>query len=233
MRVLLWVAVILAGTGPVSGQFITIGTAQPMEGSCILLTPDLPYQQGIAYSTTKLNLLSRFEIQFDIFLGDKNDDGADGITFVVQNDSRTYEAYGGWGEGMGYGRMNPYSLNGNNISPSVAVEFDTYYNAIQNDPLCDHVAFLTNGYSLHETFWNGGDDEFDMEDNRLHDFRFRWEPSSQTITVFLDGITVYKGKVDLVNDIFGGETQVIWGFTASTGRLHNLQYFCFRQMARR
>ena len=233
MRSLLSIVLISGTIMSSQAQFVTIGTAQPMDGSCIMLTPDEPYAQGIAYSTTKLDLSSHFEIQFDIYLGYKNEDGADGITFVIQNDPRKYEAYGGWGEGMGYGRMNPYSLNGNNISPSVAVEFDTYFNAVQNDPYCDHVAYLENGYSFHQTFWNGGDEEYNIEDDRLHDFRFRWDPAKKEITVFLDGTIVYKGKRDLVNDVFFGSTAVIWGFTASTGRLHNLQYFCFRQLARR
>ena len=63
-------------------QFITIGSAKPMQNSCILLTPDYPYSEGIAYSKSKLDLSQPFEISFDIYLGNKNDDGADGIAFV-------------------------------------------------------------------------------------------------------------------------------------------------------
>ena len=229
MRAILTILLVSAVLGA-QAQFITIGTAQPMDGSCIQLTPDRPYAQGIAYSTTKLDLGNYFEIQFDIYLGDKNDNGADGITFVIHNDSREYQAFGGWGEGMGYGRMNPYG-NGNNISPSVAVEFDTYQNAVQNDPLMDHIAYLENGYSYHEYFWNGNSDQFNLEDGELHDFRFRWNPTDEEITVYLDGMVVYQGKRDLLNDIFSGQRSVIWGFTASTGRLHNLQYFCLRRLA--
>ena len=211
-------------------QFITIGSARPMENSCILLTPDYPYSEGIAYSRSKLDLSGPFEISFDIYLGDKNDDGADGIAFVIHNDSRQFEAYGTWGESLGYGKMNPWG-NGTSISPSVAVEFDTYFNIRQNDPQSDHVAYLENGVSYHEVYWNGNNPEFDLEDDRLHDFRFQWDPSSNMITVLLDGFTVYMGKTDLVNDIFDGETNVIWGFSASTGRLHNKQYFCLRRLA--
>ena len=217
---------------PAHSQFHMIGTAQPMDGSCIQLTPDRQFAEGIAYSTTKLDLTEPFEIQFDIYLGRRNDGGADGITFVIHNDARQFEAYGSWGEGMGYGRMNPFG-NGNNISPSIAVEFDTYQNLIQNDPVMDHIAYLENGYSFHKYYWHGGNDNFDLEDDRLHDFRFRWDPESNEITVFLDGLVVYQGVRDLINDIFSGQTEVIWGFTASTGRKHNLQYFCLRRIARR
>jgi hypothetical protein len=210
-------------------QFITIGSARPMQNSCILLTPDYPYSEGIAYSRSKLDLQSPFEISFDIYLGNKDEEGADGIAFMIHNDPRQFEAYGTWGEGLGYGRMAPWG-NGNAIVPSVAVEFDTYFNIRQNDPQSDHVAYLENGISFHEDFWNGEDPAFNIEDDRLHDFRFRWDPSSKTITVLLDGFTVYMGKKNLIDDIFEGETDVIWGFSASTGRLHNQQYFCLRRL---
>nr|MCU0448149.1 lectin [Microscillaceae bacterium] len=78
-------------------QFKLMGTAETMANNCIQLTPDIEYSEGLAYHTTKLNLAKFFEIEFDIFLGDK-DDGADGITFVVHDDERGFGAYGTWGE---------------------------------------------------------------------------------------------------------------------------------------
>lgn len=211
-------------------QFKLMGTAQEMPNDCIRLTPDSEYMEGLAYHTTKLNLDNFFEIEFDIFLGDKNE-GADGITFVIHNDERGYDAYGTWGECMGYGRWSKYYIGGNFISPSIAIEFDTYQNPRQNDPSCDHVAYLENGTNHHTEYWNNEEQDFDLEDNYLHNFRFRWEPEVQKISVYLDGVVVYEGQRDLVNDIFEGQTQVIWGFTASTGRKHNLQYFCLKRWA--
>ncbi len=208
-------------------QFYLIGDSQRMPDGCILLTPDLPYSEGLAYYRDKLDLSEHFQIEFDLFFGDK-DSGADGIAFVIQNDQRQYNAFGTWGEGIGYGRMNPY-YPGNSIDPSIAIEFDTYQNFRQNDPESDHVAFLTDGVSMHETFWNGDDDEYDLEDGRLHSFFFRWDPKKKEIKVFLDGEEVYSGIHDLVKDTFHGETRVIWGFTASTGNKHNLQFFCLKR----
>lgn len=215
---------------PAFPQFHLIGNADHMEGGCIMLTPDQPYSEGIAYSENKLNLESFFEISFDIYLGDK-DEGADGITFVIHNDTRGFEAYGTWGECMGYGRWNRSYLAGNFIAPSIAIEFDTYFNERQNDPFSDHVAYLENGTNFHNRYWNNNTSDFNIEDGEMHSFRFRWDPGTQSISVFLDGKTVYEGKRDLINDIFGGQTAVIWGFTASTGRKHNLQYFCLRKLA--
>lgn len=211
-------------------QFKLMGTAKEMPNDCIRLTPDEEYREGLAYHTTKLNLSNFFEIEFDIFLGDK-DEGADGITFVIHNDVRKFDAYGTWGECMGYGRWSKNYVSGNFISPSIAIEFDTYQNYRQNDPVCDHIAYLENGTNYHQVYWNNQDNNFNLEDNYLHNFRFRWNPETHKITVYLDGKVVYGGQKDLVQDIFEGETQVIWGFTASTGNKHNLQYFCLKKWA--
>lgn len=210
-------------------QFHMIGTSRDMGNGCIQLTPDEPYSEGLAYSEDKLDLSSNFEIEFDIYLGKKNE-GADGITFVVHNDNRGFDAFGNWGECMGYGRFNP-NYPGTSIYPSIAVEFDTYFNPNQNDPHSDHVAYLENGSSRHMWYWNNKDDDFNIEDDRLHNFRFRWEAGPKRITVLLDNAIVYKGQKDLVADIFNGKNSVIWGFTASTGRKYNLQFFCLRRLA--
>ena len=153
-----WLLLLIASS--VRAQFYTIGTAQPMDGGCIMLTPDYPYAEGIAYSTTFLDLNYNFEIEFDIYLGDKDEYGADGITFVIHNDARQFEAFGTFGECLGYGKWSPEAVYSAHISPSIAVEFDTYQNPQQNDPESDHVAFLTNGISRHEHFWNGGNVRF-------------------------------------------------------------------------
>jgi hypothetical protein len=208
-------------------QYKTLGDAAPM-GDCIRLTKDEPYSEGIAYNTSKLDLSNVFEIEFDIYLGNKNDLGADGITFVLHDDPRGFEAFGSYGEGMGYGNMG---RGGNWIAPSVAVEFDTYQNYTQNDPENDHIALLVNGVNLHPNDWKNNNENLDLEDDRLHNFRFRWNPTDQSIRVHLDGRIVYQGKKDLINKVFEGKTKVIWGFTASTGQKYNLQYFCLKRLA--
>lgn len=212
-------------------QFELRGYADYMPSGCIMLTPNERYAEGIAYSSNKLDLNDYFEIEFDIYLGDNDELGADGITFVIHNDPKGFNAFGTYGECMGYGRFNPNFLSGNYIAPSVAIEFDTYQNPYQNDPACDHIAYLENGSSYHEKYWNNEDPNFNLEDDQMHSFRFRWNPESQEITVRLDNLVVYQGTRNLIQDVFEGETKVIWGFTASTGMKHNLQYFCFRKIA--
>ena len=213
----------------VKSQFFMIGDAERMPDGCIMLTPDYPYSEGLAYYEDKLDLTQYFQIEFDIYFGDA-DIGADGIAFVIHDDVRQFHDHGTLGECLGYGRFNPY-YPGNSIDPSIAIEFDTYQNYRQNDPISDHIAFLENGVSMHGNYWNNDDAAFNLEDDLLHSFFFRWNPEKQEIRVFLDGLEVYTGKKDLINDVFNGQTQVIWGFTASTGREHNLQYFCLKRFA--
>ncbi len=216
---------------PASGQFSLQGQATHMDQDCILLTADSAYAEGLAFYTTPLNLDVPFRIGFDIFFGEK-EEGADGITFMIHNDPRGLNAFGTWGECMGYGRWNPGSPYGTCISPSVAIEFDTYQNLRQNDPAHDHIAWLENGSSRHSTYWPQDNPDFNLEDNRLHDFVFSWNPADNRITVLLDGNVVVNTQRDLKNEIFNGASEVIWGFSASTGRKHNLQYFCLRRLAR-
>lgn len=211
-------------------QFSFMGEAGYMDNGCIRLTPDTPYARGIAYSTDKVNLSNNFEINFDIYLGNK-EEGADGIVFVIHNDPREFDAYGTWGECMGYGRWNWDYVAGDYIYPSIAVEFDTYQNRRQNDPACDHVAYLEGGTTYHEVFWNGGTDSLNLEDDQLHNFSFKWNAETQEIKILLDNNLVFKGKRDLVKEIFNNNPEVIWGFTASTGRASNLQYFCLQRLA--
>ena len=45
--------------------------------------------------------------------------------------------------------------------------------------------------------------------------------------MYFDGNFRFSYTIDLINDVFLGENLVIWGFTASTGGLSNLQQICF------
>lgn len=231
VRPVLLSIVFLFLSGFVQAQFSFMGHAMQMDGDCVLLTPDSAYSEGIAWYTTPVDLSQPFEISFDLFLGEK-EEGADGMTFVLHADPRGLRAFGVWGEGMGYGRWNPDNPYGNSVSPSIAIEFDTYQNLRQNDPPGDHIAWLENGSSRHDSHWPESSPEFNLEDGRLHDFNFRWNPAEQRVIVMLDGEIVVHVQRDLIGDIYGGGTMAIWGFTASTGRKYNLQYFCLRRMAR-
>ena len=201
-----------------------------MDDQCIMLTPDEPYGEGIAYNTNTINLNNDFFIDFDIYLGNK-DEGADGITFVMHTDSRGFKAYGTYGECMGYGRWNPEYGYGAFIAPSLAIEFDTYYNPTQNDPESDHMAYLENGTNYHFIDVRDPIEPGNLEDDRLHSFVLRWNSTDKILKVWLDDVLQLEVQKDLLKEVFNENTNVIWGFTASTGRKHNLQYFCLKRFA--
>ncbi len=222
MRALLVAWGLAMGCTAHAQPFTLLGTATDNGDGCVVLTPDEPFAQGLAWSNRPLDLTQPFSLTFDIYLGD-DDDGADGIAFVMQADPRGTEAYGSWGECLSYGQMGRNSF----VSQSLAVEFDTYYNAHRGDPEVDHVAYLEHGESTHTQHYAPTPD-YNLEDGRTHRFFVVWAPATRELTVKLDGVTVHQRQQDLVATVFGGTTEVLWGFTASTGRAHNLQYFCLR-----
>jgi hypothetical protein len=117
-------------------QFVLNNDAAITEPECsdssttYLLTPDLNNQSGQIWYVSQINLTQRFDIEFEMFLGTKPYSvGADGICFVFQQESVNAGSNGG---GMGY----------MGITPSLAVEFDTYENA-WDPPYC-HTAIEKN-----------------------------------------------------------------------------------------
>ena len=197
-------------------SFTTIANAYNNGGNCYVLTPDLGGQQGAAWDNTQVNLSQPLTIQYNMFFG-MNDAGADGIAFVLQNQGTG--AIGQAGGGIGYG----------GIIPSVVVEFDTYQNGW--DPVADHVALTLNGDYDHTSGTNAGNPVVsfgsNIEDGNWHSVQISWDPATFTLQVYVDCQLMLTYTNDIVNNIFGGNPMVWWGFTASTGGATNLQQFCY------
>lgn len=66
-----------------------------------------------------------------------------------------------------------------------------------------------------------------VEDGLYHQARIVWDVTSQTLQMYFDGILRFTYSGDIINNFFGGDNTVIWGFTASTGGFSNLQQICF------
>jgi hypothetical protein len=109
-----------------------VGSAQFIETvSSYLLTEELGNQSGAVWSLETVDLSKGFEVEAKLNLGSLTDSGADGIAFVLQPLSSNQGSSGG---GIGY----------MGISPSLAVEFDTWRNS--PDPFeNDHAAVHLNG----------------------------------------------------------------------------------------
>ena len=212
----------------------------------IALTQAAGDLQGAAWFGTpagaanqKVDLTKPFDITFQAYLG--NSDGADGIAFVLQNDTdgRSAVAPAGAGSAMGY----------SGITPSVAVELDTYRNSGSPvyDPTADHVGIMTGGSPNHTT--SNRDDcrsrntmpqgcvalSNDLENNAWHSLRVTWtytSSTSQTLTVYVDSTTATTSLTgDIISSYLSRATAVYMGLTASTGGENNCHAFYISNIA--
>lgn len=189
----------------------------------VTLTTDAGDQAGSAWSVNRISLLSAFSVEFSVNLGTKNASGADGIAFAFQNDPEGSSATGFFGGALGVG----------GLEPAVAVEFDTYQNGDgYNDIANDHTVIYN---PLNYTDGVGGGDGSrysevvdlgNIEDGDWHTVQLNWDPVSNQLQYFFDGNLVTVVTRDFVNEVFGGDPNVFFGFTASTGGSSNLQRVC-------
>ena len=102
------------------------------------------------------------------------------------------------------------------ISPSVAVEFDTYGIMVFQEPLSHHSAVIYDGipWGPHSNLYIFPNS---IEDDKYHDVVFTWTASTNILTVSWDGTTIITLEKDIVTDIFSGDPKVYYGFTAATG----------------
>ncbi len=196
------------------------GNAVQLSCNCFRLTEAVNTQSGSVWNNAQIDLSDPFDFTFDVYLGDIPG-GADGIAFVLQPVSTLVGSTGG---GLGY----------EGITPSLAMPIDTYNNgAGQGDIVADHVAIMANGSIDHNSIDNLAGPEIalvsgaNIEDGLWHVMRVSWNPTTMVVDFYVDGSlrTTYTG--DVITNIFGGDPNVFWGFTGSTGGLNNRQEFCF------
>lgn len=207
---------LLLGISPLSAQvYVLNGNASNLGSGCYRLTPALDNQAGSVWSQNKIDLDGGFEIRADLNFGNKDANGADGVAFVLQP---VCTGLGGSGGGLGY----------QGISPSLVVEYDTWQNPANNDPAQDHIALQRNGVLVHASphMLAGPALVGNIENGSFHATVIRWEAATQTFTVFFDGLLVLSYTGDIVADIFSGQPEVFWGFTAATGAANNDQRVC-------
>ncbi len=199
--------------------YVLNGSAMQLDCHCYRLTPDNLFESGSIWNKNKIDLTKSFDYYFNIYLGCRDLDGADGIAFVLQPISTSL---GTVGNGLGFG----------GIVPSLGVTLDTYQNTTDGDPFYDHIGLQANGDVVHGSSNNlagplqmlpGRDN---LEDCQWHVLQVYWDAPNTTLTVSMDGSQRYAVKNDIVNTIFGGNPLVYWGFTSSTGGSTNLQQMC-------
>ena len=159
-------------------------------------------QQPVAsgFSTT-------FRFQITQLTGINDDDGnngGDGFAFGIQNSSGT--ALGATGGGMGYG----------GITNSVAVEFDTFRNALIGDPNGNHISVHTGGTAansdLEDHSLGIATNLPNMSDGNIHTAGILYVPG--TMTVSLDGADVLTVPLNLSTKLNLNSGNAWMGFTA-------------------
>ena len=191
-------------------NFVFNGNAVVTNSPEVTLTIDQGNLFGTMWSNQEILFNEDFLIESELFFG-LNDWGADGIAFVLQPQSSNA---GGLGGGIGYA----------GISPSIAIEFDTYYNS-GSDPLTnDHVAIVKDG----QPFLLGPHSEFitpidigNVENGQWHTATFQWTASTQKLKLIFDGVQLFDVTINL-GAIFPSNNSVFWGFTSATGGANNL-----------
>ena len=211
--------------------------ASPNGPNCIQLTPNINNNKGAAWHTCPLHLGAPFLLEFDMNFGG-SDDGADGVCFVLQQISNSASGpLSVNGAQIGYGAENP--ATGVFNTNSLAIEIDTFANdgspgtgVNQNDPPVDHIAIFRDGSLEHNSSYQlaaavqAHPTTANIETGIDYPLTVAWDPETEVLEVYFAGSLRQSLTLDLVNDVFGGDPLVFWGFTASTGGLSNPQSFC-------
>ena len=199
--------------------YIINGNAVQDNCNCYTLTPDAVTQAGSIWNKNKIDLTQSFIYKFNVFLGCKDADGADGMVFVLQPIGTSI---GTTGQGLGFV----------GVKPSIGIPIDTWQNPDFNDPAYDHTGIYKNGDLVNGSsntlagpvplFDNFGN----IEDCQWHTFRITWDAAAFILSAAIDGVVRVQTHTDLVKDIFNNNPEVFWGFSAATGGRSNVQKIC-------
>ncbi len=199
------------------GTYILNGSAVQNTCNCYTLTNESTFQSGSVWNAFKINLNNPFDFIFNVNLGCKDADGADGIAFILQPISTSL---GVSGEGMGF----------EGVAPSIGISLDTWQNTNRNDPVYDHISIQANGVINHGADLAGpvqaSSASANIEDCQWHTFRISWDPATFSLKTYFDGVFRLETVKDLVTTVFNNDPMVYWGFSAATGGSNNRQQFC-------
>lgn len=191
---------------------LTLNGAASVQNGALDLTANEREQAGSVFTDQRYSLADdgsfRAAFAFEILGGS---DGADGLTFAVQNDPAGASVLGGTGGALGY----------DGIINSVAVEFDTYRNT-EWDINANHVSVISGGSgnavrtATSPIDLNSGDRVYGWVD---------YNGISDSLAVYVSDTAtkpseaLLKTTIDLTA-LVGDEAS--FGFTAGTGGLSNV-----------
>lgn len=202
---------------------MTLNGNASQAGNVLRLTPSLEGQAGSAWRTAaRAHLADGFDTTFTFRIAT---DGADGMAFVIQDESSV--AVGGGGSGLGFEGM-PRSL---------AIEIDTFGFLPETD---NHVSVQTRGNSDNSPEDIHSIAQYnvfqDLNDGNTHSMTIRYRPGF--LLVFLDGgiAPIINVSLDLTNingdNILDGSGDSWVGFTGGTGgvfQTHDVHNWSFNE----
>ena len=196
-----------------SSEFAINNSAIHQGAGLYRITPNLNTQSGSVWYQRRLDLRVEFTFDVDLNFGN-SDSGADGIAFVLQNLDLGQGTSGG---GLGYG----------GITPSYAIEMDTYRNGHDPNSGADHIGFILNGdSSMNQQGSPDTIETINLEDGNWHNILIKWNPQSTILsyTFTHNNGTVYSDSksIDLIGTVLNSNIAYM-GFTASTGGAKNEQ----------
>jgi hypothetical protein len=200
-------------------QFTARGTASEISTTkrphSFELTPDQANQQGAVWGNSPIDIQNNsFSLMFSANFGSKDAAGAEGLALVFHNDARGAAAVGNGGLSQYFGFQG--------IASSLNIEFDTNVsrgNSGKNSPdaisLSKNTPSATGSKLLNAVQANATN--VNIENGADHAVEVAWDALAQTLYVYFDGNLRLTYTNDVVKNIFGGNSTVYWGFTASTG----------------
>jgi hypothetical protein len=220
-----------AGTGPLADitesycsfpTFLTTftfnGNAFEADQSVIRMTTVTPNEASSAFITTPLSLTTSTSAHFFFrFQMGPASTGGDGIAFLLQNSTAGAAALGSTGGNLGFAGPTASTR----ISPSVAIEFDTYQGT--GDTSANHVALVLNGTTTETA---SAMPSFTMAGGGILNAWVDYNATLHTVSVYLaqsvnsqvpakPATPLLSHTVNLVTQL-GGSTAYV-GFTSSTG----------------
>jgi glucose/arabinose dehydrogenase len=183
------------------------------QGTNLQLTPNQKAQAGTAFLKRPLAIDTNtsFSTKFQFQLAGGTD-GADGFTFVLQNDANNVKSIGGPAGGLGYV----------GIGKSVAIEFDTYQGPLDSGN--NQISLLRDG-NVDQAI-TAVNAPFDLNSGNPLTAWIEYDGTTNNLQVFLSdtttrpGTAAFSSNIDL-ETVVGN--QAFLGFSAGTGGASNTQ----------
>jgi Bacterial lectin len=191
-------------------SYSIIGAAEALpEDKCFNVLNDTQYDSGAVWSCKQISVTKPFTIKADMYFGNKDVPGGDGMVFTLQ--TKGFDALGTTGADSG----------DNGITPRFGVKLRTWW----GDNSIDSIAFVRNcnaSFCIQSTDYTL---PFELEDGNDHAVEFNWDPYDAEMTVTIDTVHIFKqNEIDLVGIL--GSDVTYWGFTASSGVYSNTHKVC-------